>query len=126
MFLFLAPQPVSKDEYIALKAKREGLAQQIDMLVASLNETNFRFNLLDSIYNPQINLVEVNNKSMGHRYIGRFSIPDITGKPSRLTISIARAEEFESKDDPALKELAKKKALELLKRKFPGLFSDFT
>lgn len=123
MFLFLLNQgPVSKDEYIALRAKREELRSQIESLMNSLLLTESRFDLLDAIYNPKINIVEVNNKSMGHRYIGRFSIPDIEGKRQRFTVSIANADDFADKNDPKLMEIAKEKAIEMLKRKYSNLF----
>ncbi len=123
MFFFLLNQgPVSKDEYIALKAKREELRAQIESLMTSLRLTESRFELLEAIYNPNINIVEVNNKSMGHRYIGRFSIPDIEGKRQRFTVSVAHADDFPDKNDPKLLELAKEKSLELLKRKYSSLF----
>ena len=73
-------------------------------------------------YAPKINVIEVNNQSMGHRYIGRFSVPGKEGKPERYTVSLSRAEEYPSKDDPQLAELARKKALEFLMRKHPDLF----
>lgn len=123
MFFFLLNQgPVSKDEYIALKAKREELRTQIESLMTSLRLSDSRFELLDSIYNPNINIIEVNNKSMGHKYIGRFSIPDIEGKRQRMTVSVANVETFPDKDDPRLLSLATEKALKMLKRKFPDIF----
>ena len=123
MFFFLLNQgPVSKDEYIALKAKREELSSQIESLLTSLKSSESRFDLLDAIYNPKINIVEVNNKSMGHRYIGRFRIPDIEGKRQRFTVSVANADDFSNKNDPRLLELAKEKAIEMLKRKYSYLF----
>ena len=123
MFFFLLNQgPVSKDEYIALKAKREELRTQIESLMTSLRLSDSRFELLESIFNPKINIIEVNNRSMGHKYIGRFSIPDIGGKRQRMTVSVANVEAFPDKDDPRLLSLAKEKALKMLKRKFPDIF----
>jgi hypothetical protein len=121
-FFFLNQGPVSKDEYIALKAKREELRGQIESMMASLRFSETRFELLEAIYDPRINIVEVHNKSMGHRYIGRFSIPDIEGKRHRFTVSIANADDFPDKNDSKLLELAKEKAIELLKRKYSHLF----
>ncbi len=123
IFFLLNQGPISKDEYIALKAKREELRNQIESLITSLRLTESRFELLDAIYNPKINIVEVNNKSMGHRYIGRFSISDIEGKRQRFTVSVANADDYPDKDDPKLLELAKEKALDMLKRKFSDLFA---
>jgi len=54
--------------------------------------------------------------------MGKFSIPDMTGKPKRITISIAKAEEFNGKDDQGLMELAREKALAKLKKHYPSLF----
>ena len=123
MFFFLLNQgPVSKDEYIALKAKREELRTQIESLMTSLRLSDSRFELLESIFNPKINIIEVNNKSMGHKYIGRFSIPDIEGKRQRMTVSVANVETFPDKNDPRLLSLAKEKALKMLRRKFPDTF----
>jgi len=94
-------------------------------LVDKLRSTESRWEFLEAIYNPRINIIEVNNKSQGHRYMGKFSIPDMTGKPKRITISIAKAEEFNGKDDQGLMELAREKALAKLKKHYPALFCNF-
>jgi len=121
-FLFFGQGPVSKEEYHSLKVTRETLSSQIDSLVDKLRSTESRWEFLEAIYNPRINIIEVNNKSQGHRYMGKFSIPDMTGKPKRITISIAKAEEFNGKDDQGLIELAREKALAKLKKHYPALF----
>ena len=121
-FLFFGQGPVSKEEYHSLKVTRETLSSQIDSLVDKLRSTESRWEFLEAVYNPRINIIEVNNKSQGHRYMGKFSIPDMTGKPKRITISIAKADEFTGKDDPSLIKLANEKALLKLKKHYPTLF----
>ena len=121
-FMFFGQGPVSEEEFIALRAKREEQQAQLEALQKGLEITEERFRFLSAIYAPKINVIEVNNQSMGHRYIGRFSVPGKEGKPERYTVSLSRAEEYPSKDDPQLAELARRKALELLMRKHPDLF----
>ena len=121
-FMFFGQGPVSENEFITLKAKREEIQSQVEALLKNLHDTEQRFAFLSAIYEPRINIIEVNNKSMGHRYIGRFSVPNYTGKQERHTVSLAKADEYEGKKDPRLVQLAKTKALELLKRKHPDLF----
>ena len=121
-FMFFGQGPVSENEFITLKAKREEIQSQVEALLNNLRSTEQRFEFLSSIYEPRINIIEVNNKSMGHRYIGRFSVPSLNGKPERYTVSLTKAETFTDKRDPQLAQLAKIKALELLKRKHPDLF----
>ena len=125
MFFFLFGQgSASENEFISLKAKREEIQSQVEALLNNLRNTEQRFEFLSAIYQPRINIIEVNNKSMGNRYIGRFSIPGIDGKPKRFTVSLAKANEYEDKKDPQLAKLAKTKALELLQRKHPELFRE--
>ena len=119
---FLNQAPVSETEFIALDAKREELRNQVVLLLEALKRTEDRFNLLKAIYEPRINVIEVNNKSMGHRYIGRFSIPTEFGAPKRFTISLSKAQDFPDKDHPELLKMAKRKSIELLMRKHPELF----
>ena len=121
-FFFFGPEPASEHEYVSLKAKREEIQSQIEILMTSLKSSDDRFRLLSSIYDPKINIIEANNKSMGHRYIGRFTVVDMFQRPHRYTISICKASEFEDKSDERLMKLAKQKALELLKKKHPELF----
>lgn len=113
-------------EFVELKARREALQEQVNALLTQLQNSDYRFEFLKALFEPHINIIEVNNESMGHRYIGRFSVPYMNGKPQRFTVSISPIEGFESKNDPKLKELARKKALELLKRKHPELFFEKT
>lgn len=125
-FMFFGQGPVSENEFITLKAKREEIQSQVEALLNNLRSTEQRFEFLSAIYQPRINIIEVNNKSMGNRYIGRFSIPGMDGKPERFTVSLAKADEYEDKKDPQLAKLAKTKALELLQRKHPELFLEKT
>ena len=121
-FLFFGQGPVSEEEYHSLKAQRETLSSQIDALVEKLRSTENRWEFLEAVYNPKINIIEVNNQSQGHRYMGKFSVPDMTGKPKRITISIAKADAFTGKNDPGLIKLAREKALLKLKKDYSSLF----
>lgn len=114
---------VREEEYIILKAQREEIKRQIDNLTAKLWETDMRFSFLEALFDPKINIIEVNNESMGHRYIGRMRVKDgLTGKLHILTVSIANAAKYSGKNDPELVKIAKEKAVELLKKKFPDVF----
>ena len=46
----------------------------------------------------------------------------LTGKLHILTVSIANAYKYSGKNDPELVKIAKEKAVELLKKKFPDVF----
>ena len=120
--MFFGQGPVSKEEYHSLKVTRETLSSQIDSLVDKLRSTENRWEFLEAVYNPRINIIEVNNQSQGHRYMGKFSVPDMTGKPKRITISIAKADAFIGKNDPGLIKLAREKALLKLKKDYSSLF----
>lgn len=117
--LFLGDLIISKEEYISLKAERDELKRQIRHLEGSLKSTESRFRFLSAIYDPTIHITEVNNKSMGHRYIGRFTVPGLnpSEKSVRLTVSIGKVSDFMSIEDPKLIQLARQKAVELIERR---------
>ena len=121
-FFFFGQGPISEDEFNRLKDERMKLQREVEALLTSLQMTEARFKFLSSVYEPRINLIEVNNKSMGHRYIGKFSVPHFDGRTTRYTISIGRVEEFKGKTDERLMEVAKEKVIEHLKKKHPDIF----
>ena len=121
-FFFLNAFPLSHSEYLTLKARRDEITTQISALRTSLHATDERFKTLEAIYNPHINVVEVNNKTMGHRYIGRYIIENIEGERHRFTISIGKVEDFKGKDDPRIMEVAREKVIEQLKKRYPHAF----
>ena len=121
-FLFFGQGPVSEKEYQSLKVTRETLSSQIDSLVEKLRSTENRWEFLKAVYNPNINIIEVNNKSQGHRYMGKFSIPDMTGKPKRISISIAKADEFTGKDDPRSYKVGEREGSAEAKKTLPITF----
>ena|SRR6056300_417889 len=123
MFFFFGQNKVSEEEYISLKAQREEIKSQIDMLTTKLWDTESRFELLESIFDPKIRIMEVNNQSMGHRYIGRLRLNKyVKEKPIWMTVSLPNASEYKGKDDPELMKFAKEKAREKIKRLYPELF----
>jgi hypothetical protein len=121
-FLFLSASPLSREEYLTLKAKRDEITTQISALRNALHATDDRFRTLEEIYNPHINIVEVNNKTMGHRFIGRYVIENLVGERNRFTVSIGKVEDFKGKDDPRIMEIAREKVVEQLQKKYPHAF----
>jgi len=123
LYYYYGTSPVSKKEYEKISKEHEKLLTDITKLKEKLYKTEPRFKLLDSIYNPKITIIEVNNKSMGNRYTGKFRVISEFGEKKELTISIGKVLDFKGKDDPKLMELAKQKSLEKIKKKFSYIFT---
>ena len=122
-YYYYGNSPVSKKEYEASKKEYEKLLIEITKLKAEISEKEPRFKLLDSVFNPKITIIEVNNKSMGHRYTGKFRMISEFGEKKEFVISMGKVENFNGKDDPKLLELAKQRALEKIKKKLPHIFT---
>lgn len=110
------------DEYSNLKKDREKLLKQLTKVASKLAEKENQFGFLNSIFDPKISIFEVNNKNMGHRYIGRFTVEDHHNKRKRYTVSIGKVGDFNGINDPCLISTAKIKAIEFFKRRHPELF----
>ena len=121
-YFFFGADKVNLDEYEKINKERGYILYQLNNLNKKLLELESRFKLLDSIFNPKMNIIEANNKSMGHRYIGKFRVESQIGKKKEFVISIGRVENYQGKKDPLLLEHAKIKALEQLKKKHPEIF----
>lgn len=123
LYYYYGNSPVSEKEYLSTKMERDKILLDITELKSKLALIESRFELLDSIYNPKVTIIEVNNKSMGHRYTGKFRIVSEYGEKKEITISIGKVEDFEGNDDPKLLEIAKQKALKRIRKKFPYIFT---
>ena len=123
LYYYYGKAPVSSKEYGTVKKEYEKLLVEMAKLSGKLSETESRFKLLDSIYNPKITIIEVNNKSMGNRYTGKFRIISEFGEKKEFVISIGRVENFTGKNDPKLLELAKQKGLIKIKKDLPYIFT---
>lgn len=107
-----------------LKSKIVNIQSQLVELQLELSQSDLKFNFLDSIYNPKVSIQEVNNKKMGHRYLGRVRVLEPNGKNGKVIgFSVGRVDKFKGIEDRKLKELAKEKAIEAIKKNFPTYFS---
>lgn len=123
LYYYYGNSTVSEKEYENTNKEHKRLLKEITQLKEKISKIEPRFKLLDSIYNPKITIIEVNNKSMGHRYTGKFRIISEFAEKKELVISMGKVENFKGKDDPKLLELAKQKALEKIKQKFSYIFT---
>jgi hypothetical protein len=70
-FMFFGQGPVSENEFITLKAKREEIQSQVEALLNNLRSTEQRFEFLSAIYHPRINIIEV----IQHKAIRGINLP---------------------------------------------------
>jgi len=110
---------ISEIRYRNLKKEREDIQLKINNLINELSASNREFTILKAIYEPDIKIIEVNNKTMGHRYIGRVNMPAEYEFKGPITISIGKVIDFKSKDDPRIYELAREKLITRMKKEFP-------
>lgn len=76
-------------------------------------------------YNPTVIISEVNNKNLGHKWIGRVRIPaemlvntKAEGKQSYLYVTICEGKKYINKDDEGLQFEAVEAAKEKIRTKF--------
>ena len=78
---------------------------------------------LRSYVDPHITINEIKYKNPdGKRYIGKFRLYLNEDKPKLVTISIGSIKNFKGIDDPEIMTVAKEKARDYIKRKFPEVY----
>lgn len=119
----------SKGYYEKLKQRKQEIEKELTQLNNELFHLNSLFKVLDGVYDPHITIVEVDNKSMGHRYIGKFRCYlETPAKACTINLGMVKVLEqqftnFQGKADPRLLVLAKEKATEYQINKYPHFFT---
>jgi hypothetical protein len=131
-FLFLFPEFASmsdgKNEFAKLDFEVQKLEEMLKPMLSELEVKRKRRDLLALVFNPHIIISEVNTPSMGHSYLGKVRIPARTiyngsEKPLFLNFSLGKVDKYNGKSDPALLDVAREKANDIIKRKIFKLFS---
>jgi hypothetical protein len=117
-----------KNEFDKLDFEVQKLEEMLKPMLSELEVKKKRRDLLALVFNPHIIISEVNTPSMGHSYLGKVRIPARTiyngsEKPLFLNFSLGKVEKYNGKSDPALLNLAREKANDIIKRKIFKLFS---
>lgn len=125
-FLLMVPEFYSvidgKNEYEKLDFEVKKLEEMLQPMLSELEMKKNRRNTLALVFNPNIGISEVNTPSMGHSYLGKVRIPARTiyntgDKPIFLNFSLGKVQKYKGKNDPALLELSKIKAQDVINRK---------
>lgn len=116
-----ALKPLNSKVYTLLKWDKFNLEREKLRIEIEIKELEEKLKIAKGAFEPHITITEVNNRSMGHRYIGKFRVY-FESKPRLMTISIGKFSDFEGIDDPQLLEAAKEKAKAVVRDKFPDWF----
>jgi hypothetical protein len=111
---------LSKFGFLQLKKDREELISQINELQSLLDDFNFVYPFYKNIYEPQIEILAMDDK-----YYGRFEV-NYPSAPEPITFdfTIGQQSSFEDINDSRLKSESNRIASEILKDKFPLHFKD--
>lgn len=107
-----------ENEMFELRTKYQELKSKYD-------EVNKEIFYSKMFHDPDVIISEVNNKNLGHKWVGRVRIPtefmpkvDLTNKSYYMSFTICDGSLFKDKKDPELIKLAKEKAIEnIIKKK---------
>lgn len=120
------------------KSEYEGLSDNLKKIENDMYELRTKYHELKSQYDemnkvasysklfhdPDVIITEVNNKNLGHKWVGRVRIPsefmsrmDDNDKRHYMTFNICNGSLFKDKNDPELQKLAKEKAIENMVKK---------
>jgi len=106
---------LTKSGYLLLKKDRSELIKQIDELKSLLEDFDFAYPFLESIFEPKTTLI-----SKGDSYFGQISVIYPTAPaPVLLEFEIGKISEYEDSNSTKLQEDLEKKADLKLKEKFP-------
>jgi hypothetical protein len=116
-----------KNEFSKLDFEVQKLEEMLKPMLSELEAKKKRRDLLAVVFNPHIVISVVNTPSMGHSYLGKVRIPAHTiyngrDKPIFLNFSLGKVENYSSKSDPKLLNLAQEKANDIIQRKIFKLF----
>jgi hypothetical protein len=117
-----------KNEFATLDFEVKKLEEMLKPFLSELETKRKQRDLMALVFNPHIVISEVNTPSMGHSYLGKVRIPARTiyngsEKPLFLNFSLGKVENYVSKSDPKLIDLAREKASDIIRRKIFKLFS---
>ena len=117
-----------KNEFATLDFEVKKLEEMLKPFLSELETKRKQRDLLALVFNPHIVISEVNTPSMGHSYLGKVRIPARTiyngsEKPLFLNFSLGKVDNYVSKSDPKLIDLAREKASDIIRRKIFKLFS---
>ena len=106
---------LSKEGFLLLKKDRQELLNQISELQSVLNDFEFVYPFLESLYEPKVEI-----KKQEDKYFGSISIHYPTlEEPMLEEFEIGMVSIYNGKENSILIEDGYKKANELLKSKFP-------
>ena len=110
---------LSKTGYLLLKKDRTELIKQIDELQSLLEDFEFAFPFLESIFDPKINLLEKDGKYLGSIDIIYPTAPE----PVQIKFEIGPVSDYTNDNQYKLQEDLDNRANQILKEKFPLHFS---
>lgn len=106
---------LTKSGYLLLKKDRAELINQITELNSLLEDFDFAFPFLESIFEPKTNLIKKDDM-----YFGQISVIYPTApQPILLEFEIGKISDYEDPNSTKLKEDLDRKAELKLKEKFP-------
>jgi hypothetical protein len=122
---------LSKSEYEGLSDNLKKIDSEMFELSAKYQELKSKYDEVNKeivyykmFHDPDVIISEVNNKNLGHKWVGRVLIPskfmsrmDLTNKRHYMSFNICDGSLFKDKKDPELIKLAKEKAIETIMRK---------
>lgn len=116
-----ALKPLNSKVYTLLKWDKFNLEREKLRIEIEIKELEEKLKIAKGAFEPHITITEVNNKRMGHRFIGKFRVY-FENKPRMMTISIGKFSDFEGIEDPELLIMANEKAKAVVRNKFPDWF----
>lgn len=113
---------LNKKVYDQVKKDREILLERIKTSQYILDELDTVFPILDSVFNPKIN-IRINDRGDKSYYIGIFSflLPDGT-KSKNFTFTIGNVKDYNGIDDEKLLQDAFDKSQKRIKNECPEFF----
>jgi hypothetical protein len=110
---------LTKSGYLLLKKDRSELVSQIKELNDLLDDIDFAYPFLESLFDPKINLLEEDGKYLGSIDIIYPTAPE----PVQIKFEIGSISDYTNDNQSKLQEDLDNRANQILKEKFPLHFS---